>query len=85
MPIISIYLGGPIPEMGDVHPQKYIESLGCHVSQFAGSMLASTVVMEIDKIPEPLPEFVKTLDDWPEWASKQLKLKSEGIPVEFLI
>lgn len=73
-------MDGPIPEMGDLHPQAYVQSLGMKVSEFYGNMMASLVAMKVDNLPDNLPKFVKVLDDWPEWALTEIEIRRTTRP-----
>lgn len=45
------------------HPERNVIKLGMNVSKYEGMMIADCVFMEVDKLPDELPDYI-TLSDW---------------------
>jgi hypothetical protein len=41
------------------HPQKVMQSFGIKISKYEGISIADCIMMEVDKVPEPLPKFIE--------------------------
>jgi hypothetical protein len=44
------------------HPQKVMKDLGCKVTKYEAVGIADCSFMEVDRLPNPLPEFVSVSD-----------------------
>jgi SAM-dependent methyltransferase len=41
-----------------IHPQKYVENLGCRVLKYEMFGISDTAAMLVDRLPDPLPKFI---------------------------
>lgn len=67
MKIIKYHLIGAIKAGVNLHPQIDMKGMEMVVSRFEGVPIWDFVVMEVDDLPQELPDYIEKIDEW-IWA-----------------